>query len=95
MGKHIYYLANGDSFEFDSYIFAHFAPKYKELTGKDYNYPRHINHRLDGPVFIWHFKTNDKTEAFYINGIRYRKEEYYNHPEVKKYMLLKALKELK
>jgi hypothetical protein len=50
--------------------------------------------KLDGPTIIW-----GNQLLFFIDGVLIANEInqhlYWNHPEVKKYMLLKALKELK
>jgi hypothetical protein len=54
----------------------------------------HLN-KLDGHTFEYIDDQDNKTITFYIDGKYIEESKYWNHPEVKKYMLLKALKELK
>jgi hypothetical protein len=50
-------------------------------------------HLLDGPFM---FFISNKQEIYYIdNSCIVNPKLYYNHPDVKKHMLLKAIKELK
>jgi hypothetical protein len=89
MGKHTYYFADGRSFTFESY-YEDFDSKFKDTFNFKFNNKLH-DHRLDGPVYIWH----GEFFHFYLYGNAYSKEEYYNHPDVKRQLLLKALKNLK
>jgi hypothetical protein len=55
-----------------------------------YNYQ--YLHSLEGPILTW---IEHKRPTYYIKNEWIPNEEFYNHPEVKRHMLLKALKELK
>lgn len=71
-----------------------FFDKFKKTFGVKYDPNLHA-HRLDGPAF----KYSQEAEYFYINGkfiaTKFNAHRYWNHPEVKRYMLLKAIRELK
>jgi hypothetical protein len=53
---------------------------------------RQYLHCLEGPLMSY---VIDRVEDYWINNRRISKEEFYNHPEVKRFLLLKALKDLK
>jgi hypothetical protein len=69
-----------------------FRDKFRKAFGVNYN-PRIHDHRLDGPASI----NPDGFENFFIDGIWVTNDklEYYSRPDVKKYMLLKAIKGLR
>jgi hypothetical protein len=86
-----YYHLNGTVMEFR---FREFDKTFESVYGTKPN-PEIHQHRLNGPLVEW----NDGDLGFFINGeliaSKRNKNDYWNHPEVKKYMLLKAIKELK
>lgn len=54
-------------------------------------------HRLDGPAVSHRYKSNPKIilkSNYYIDGVFFHKEEYWNHPEVIRYKYLNEHPEL-
>jgi len=47
-------------------------------------------HRLDGPAIEY----ANGYKSYYIHGMNYSEEEYWNHPKVKEYIYLKEHPEL-
>lgn len=64
------------------------AVEYK--NGGKYWYQHGKCHRLDGPAT----EHPDGDKFYYINEISYEEEDYWNHPEVKKYLYLQEHPEL-
>jgi hypothetical protein len=90
--KHIKYYCMGEVFILSQYKHwgsPEFKKEFKETFGMDYKSGIH-DHRLDGPAIEW----DDGTDWYIINGAIIDETDYMNHPEVKKYLLLKAIKNL-
>lgn len=74
------------------------AVEYK--NGNKFWYQHHKFHRLDGPAMEYRLFDRDGSlihtggTLYYINSDSYEEEDYWKHPEVKRYMYLKEHPEL-